>query len=73
MTNDLPKKKEPHMATATRESCATQALPRELEEFVDSAIDEMDKSALKNFQKESEKILEASRARAGQRHTRETA
>jgi len=56
---NLPNKKGPHMATATKESRGTQALPRELDEFIDSSIDAMDKRALSQFEKEAKKLQES--------------
>ncbi len=67
---DLPRKKGPHMATATKEPRDTQALPRELEEFIDSSVDAMDKRALKKFEKESKKITDASKHSGAERDTR---
>ena len=45
------------MATVTKEPSDAQALPRELEEFIESSIDAMDKRALSRFEKESKKLL----------------
>jgi hypothetical protein len=49
------------MATATTEPHGTQALPRELEEFIDFSIDAMDKRTLSKFEKESRKLTDAAK------------
>ena len=70
MTNFRKQKGRPQMTTATKESTGTQALPRAIEELIDSSIDAMDKRTLKRFEKESKKILAASKHRGAEHGAR---